>query len=65
MNDVNGPKAKQQVRRITYRRPPFEYTQILRDFVYNEIPVFNVWDAIALIFSISIEDVFCEREAEL
>jgi hypothetical protein len=65
MNDVNAPKAKQQVRRITYRRLPFEYTQMLRDFVYNEIPVFNVWDAIALIFSISIEDVFCEREAEL
>jgi hypothetical protein len=64
IDDANAPKYLRQERRIAYREPLFKYTQMLRDFVYNKIPVFIMWDTIALIYSVSIEDVFCDREAE-
>lgn len=58
--------AERQERRIAHKRcQPVEYTAELCEFVFNRIPVFNIWDAIALIYTISIEDIFCEREAEL
>jgi hypothetical protein len=37
------------------------FTQQLRDFVYNDVPVFNIWDSIALIYSLAAEDVFCDE----
>jgi hypothetical protein len=66
MGAVEPLEAHRQERRITHnRQQPANFTAQLRDFVFNEIPVFNIWDSIALIYSISIEDVFRDREAEL
>lgn len=41
------------------------YTAQKRDFIINDMPVFNIWDSIAFIDTIAIEDIFCDREAEL
>lgn len=66
VGDVGAQVAQRQERRIAHQRgQPVEYPSNTRHFVFNRIPVFNIWDAIALIYTISIEDVFCEREAEL
>lgn len=63
---INPLELNSGIRRVAHARlNPSTYTLQLREFVFNEIPVFNIWDAIALIYSISIEDVFCGTEAEL
>lgn len=63
---INPPVLNSAIRRVAHARVnPTTYTLQLREFVFNEIPVFNIWDAIALIYSISVEDVFCDKEAEL
>ena len=62
----NPPVFNSGIRRVAHTRLyPTTYTLQLREFVFNEIPVFNIWDAIALIYSISVENVFSDREAEL
>jgi hypothetical protein len=54
------------IRRVAHNRLNAKsYTGQLRDFIFNDMPVFNIWDSIALIYTISIEDIFCDREAEL
>ena len=44
---------------------PPSFTVQLREFVFDEIPVFNIWDSIALIYSTSIERIHSDREVEL
>lgn len=54
------------IRRVAHLSlSPPGYTAQLRDFVFNDIPVFNIWDSIALIYSLAVEDVFCDREVDL
>jgi len=44
------------IRRVAHLSlDPPNYTAQLRDFVFNDIPVFNIW----------AEDVFCDREVDL
>ena len=62
----NPPQYESGIRRVAHKRlNTTSYSLQLRNFVFNEIPIFNIWDAIALIYSISVEDVFCDKEAEL
>lgn len=60
------PEMGIAIRRVAHLSlsPPC-YTAQLRDFVFNDIPVFNIWDSIALIYSVAVEDVFCDREVDL
>ena len=63
---IDPPVVNSGIRRVAHTRlNPKTYTLQLREFVFNEIPVFNIWDAIALIYSISVENVFSDREVEL
>ena len=63
---INPPEFGSGIRRVAHARlNPLTYTLQLREFVFDDIPVFNIWDVIALIYSISVEDVFCDTEVEL
>ena len=69
LNELGAQNPQQQqiaIRRVAHNRlnPP-TFTLQLREFIFNEIPIFNIWDAITLIYSISVEDVFCDREVDL
>ena len=69
LSELGVPEPEEEnsgIRRVAHNRlnaPGF--TQQLRDFVYNDIPVFNIWDSVALIYSLAAEDVFCDREVDL
>ena len=69
LNEIGSPNPSQQniaIRRVAHNRlNPTTFTLQLRDFAFNEIPVFNVWDAITLIYSLAVEDVYCDREVDL
>lgn len=63
---ANPPPFESGIRHVAHNQlNPANFTLQLRYFIFNDIPVFNIWDAIALIYSISIEEVFCDQEAEL
>ena len=62
----NPPQFESGIRRVAHKRLNItSYSLQLRNFVFNEIPIFDIWDAIALIYSVSVEDVFYDQEAEL
>jgi hypothetical protein len=66
LSNDHAPKegsARRCVAHNSLVRPSF--TAQLRDFVFDGIPVFNIWDSIALIYSISIEPTSSDREVEL
>lgn len=66
INAINPAEANRQSRRAAHTREnPPSYTLRLREYVFNEVPLFNVWDAMALVYSISIEDIRVDKEAEL
>jgi len=69
LSELGVPEPKEEnsgIRRVAHNRlnaPAF--TEQLRNFVYNDIPVFNIWDSISLIYSLAAEDVCCDREVDL
>ena len=67
--EIGAPNPQQMgraIRRVAHLSlSPPNYTAQLRDFVFNDIPVFNIWDSVALIYSLAVEDVFCDREGDL
>ena len=64
--DDNAPEEGSARRRVAHNslvHPSFAVQ--LRGFIFDGIPVFNIWDSIALIYSISIEPISTDREIEL
>jgi hypothetical protein len=60
--------ATQSIRaqeKVQTRSQMIPFTQKLRDFVFDNFPVFNLWDALALAYTICAEPIYTTKGAEL
>lgn len=65
MNPANAANPPARNARVQTRSNHVSFTANLRDFVFNNFPVFNLWDAVALAYSLCAEPLYFNRGAEL